>query len=160
MIDATKKRTDFAFNKKIYLLGQNIDGINYWLEEASWDCGWYWGFGYIETYTNNNTPSLSNDIASHTHFNNLNEGRNQNLYDAFKEKFVTTPLSDKELWTLCELMKSYYTAKEYADMLYIGGAHYTTNPCKEIIKNDNEYNRINKTIIPAICKEVYAILSS
>lgn len=159
MIDATEKRKDFAFNKDIYLLGQDADGMNYWLEAASWECDWYWGFGYIETYTNNNNPSRARDIESHSHFNGLGARENKNLYDAFKEKFIVTPLSDKELWTLCELMKSFYTAKEYAEMLHTGGAHYTTNPCRDIIQNDKEYNRINKTIIPSICKEVYALLS-
>lgn len=159
MIDATKKHTNFAFNKDIYLLGQDADGINYWLEAASWDCDWYWGFGYIETYTNNNNPSMSKDIDSHSHFDSLPNNQNKNLYDAFKEKFVVTPLSDKEIWTLCELMKSFYISKNYAEMLYTGGAHYTTNPCKDTIRNDKEYNRINKIIIPAICKEVYALLS-
>lgn len=159
MIDATKKRKDFTFNKDIYLLGQDADGTNYWLEAASWDCDWYWGFGYIETYTNNNNPSRARDIESHSHFDSLGAKENKNLYDAFKEKFIVTPLSDKELWTLCELMKSFYTAKKYAEMLHTGGAHYTTNPCRDIIQNDKEYNRINKIVIPAICKEVYALLS-
>lgn len=159
MIDATKKRKDFAFNKDIYLLGQDADGINYWLEAASWECDWYWGFGYIETYTNNNNPSRARDIESHSHFDSLGAKENKNLYDAFKEKFIVTPLSDKELWTLCELMKSFYIAKKYAEMLHTGGAHYTTNPCKDIIRNDEEYTRINKIVIPAIYKEVYALLS-
>lgn len=159
MIDATKKHVDFAFNKEIYFLGQDAEGTNHWLEAASWDCDWYWGFGYIETYTNNNNPSMSKDINSHSHFDSLPNNQNKNLYDAFKEKFVTTPLSDKEIWTLCELMKSFYILKNYAEMLHLGGAHYTTNPCKEIIINNEEYDRINKKVIPTICKEVYALLS-
>ena len=51
-----KKEKRFAFGKNIYLLGSDKDGVKYWLEEASWDCGWYWGFGYVETYTNNSNP--------------------------------------------------------------------------------------------------------
>ena len=159
MLDPTKKHKDFAFDKEIYFLGQDFNGINYWLEAATWDCDWYWGFGYIESYTNNNHPGNSKDIESHEHFNGLNRYGNTNLYDAFAEKFVITPLSNKEIWTLCELMKSYYIIREYADTCYRGGAHYTTNPCKEIIKNEKEYCRINKEVIPAICKEVYKILT-
>ena len=49
-----KKQTTTAFKKKIYLLGADAEGTKYWLEAPSWDCDWYWGFGYVETYTNNN----------------------------------------------------------------------------------------------------------
>lgn len=158
-MDSTKKHKKHAFGKNIYFLGQDADGINYWLEQASWDCGWYWGFGYIKSYTNNNNPSKARDISSHEHFDGLNRTKNINLYDAFKEKFAKTPLSNKELWTLCELMKSFYVAKNYAEMLHIGGAHYTSNPCKNIIKNEDELDRINKTVIPAICQSVYNLLT-
>ena len=154
-----KKHKSKAFGNTIFFLGQDKDGINYWLEEATWDCDWYWGFGYIKSYTNNNNPNRAKDIASHSHFYMLNKYQNKNLYDAFKETFIVTPLTNKEIWTLCELVKSTYTAKEYADMLHIGGAHYTTNPCKDIIINDEEYNRINKIVIPELCKKIYELLT-
>jgi len=63
-----KKRISEAFGKKVYLLGKDDEGTLYWLEAPSWDCGWYWGFGYIETYTNNNNPNRSQDITSHQHW--------------------------------------------------------------------------------------------
>ena len=44
-----KKETKKVFNKNNYLLGKR-NGVKIWLVEASWDCGWYWGFGYIEEY--------------------------------------------------------------------------------------------------------------
>ena len=79
------KNKSHAFNKDIYLLGSDSDGIKYWLEAPSWDCDRYWGFGYVETYTNNENPSLSKDIKSHSHiessfmgkidFYNQNNGR-------------------------------------------------------------------------------------
>lgn len=45
-----KKEKRHAFGKDIYLLGVDADGTRYWLEAPSWDCGWYWGFGYVEVY--------------------------------------------------------------------------------------------------------------
>lgn len=62
-----KKQITHAFNKQIYLLGKNKHNKLVWLEEPSWDCDWYWGFGYMETYTNNTNPSKARDISSHTH---------------------------------------------------------------------------------------------
>ena len=83
-----KKQTTIAFNKKIYLLGADAEGTKYWLEAPSWDCGWYFGFGYVETYTNNNCPSKAADINSHQHFDSLflNDSK-VNAFDAFKEFF-------------------------------------------------------------------------
>ncbi len=151
-----KKKVDKAFGKKQYLLGQK-DGTYYWLEEAKWECEWYWGLGYVETFTNNENPHLAVDIDSHSHFCMFfDEG---NGYDAFKEFFDETVVSDKELWTLIECMKSLYTLREYSDFLYRGGSHYTTNPCKELIHNDTEYERINKELIPALLNQVYELLS-
>ena len=153
------KKTARAFGKNVYLLGKDADGVYYWLEEGSFDCGWYWGFGYVEMYTDNKRPDWSEDIDSHQHFNGMFFNHNKNAYDAFKDFFADSVLTDDELWKLVELMKSFYIAREYADMLYCGGAHYTGNPAKDIIKNDDEYNRINKVVIPAIMQKVYKLLS-
>lgn len=157
---ALRKRKSHAFDKDIYLLGKDADGILYWLEEAKWDCDWYWGGGYVETYTNNEYPSMSRDITSHSHFDSMFfKNKNLNGYDAFTSFFEETPFTEKEIWKICELMKSFYIAREYSDMLHCGGAHYTSNPAKEIIMNDEEYKRINNVVIPRIMQELYATLS-
>ena len=139
-----------------YLLGQDKDGINYFLKEASWDCGWYWGGGYVQSYTNNRNPEKSKDIRTHNHFDSMFlEG---NALDNFKSFFKVTPFSDEEIYQIIELMKSFYIARRYSDMLYSGGAHYTANPVRETIVNVDEYNRINNVVIPAIMNKLYEIL--
>lgn len=155
-MNKTKTR---AFGKDTYLLGRGTDGRHYWLEQATWDCDWYWGGGYVETYTNDLVPSCSKDIASHSHFDSMFFNKKKNGYDNFKDFFEETPFTDSEIWKICELMKSFYIAREYADMVHRGGAHYTTNPAKDIIKNDEHYNHVNKTVIPAIMEELYKVLS-
>lgn len=155
MLNKTKK---FAFGKNIYLLGVDADGIYYWLESGKFECNWYWGFGYVETYTNNKNPNLARDITSHQHFDGLFFNKNKCCYDMFKEFFIDTPFTDNEIWKICELMKSFYIARQYSDMLHVGGAHYTTNPAKETIKNDVEYKRINNIVIPEILNKLYIIL--
>lgn len=150
-----QKRKSRAFGKDIYLLGQDADGINYWLEEATWDCDWYWGGGY----TNNKRPDASRDINSHQHFDGLFFNRNKNGFDAFKEFFAETPFTNREIWIICELMKSFYVARRYSDMLHCGGAHYTENPSKNVIMCFDEYKRINQYVIPDIMKNLYSILS-
>jgi hypothetical protein len=66
-----KKQKSHAFGKDIYLIGVDEYKKKHWLEAPRWDCGWYWGFGYIETYTNNNNPSYSDDIESHQHWDTI-----------------------------------------------------------------------------------------
>lgn len=154
-----KKFTMNKFGKNAYLLGQDEYGTNYFLEESTWDCDWYYGGGYVETYTNNHNPVKSKDIQSHNHFDSMFFYQNKNAYDAFKDFFKIHPFTDDEIWKICELMKSFYIAREYSDMLYRGGAHYTSNPVKAIIKSETEYKRINEEVIPAIMKELYHILT-
>lgn len=153
------KQKSRAFNKDVYLLGIDKEGTKYWLEAGKWDCGWYWGVGYVETYQRNSEPSRARDIDSHQHFNGMFFNKKQNGYDEFKAFFTETVLTKNEIWTLIELMKSLYTLREYSDTICRGGAHYTNNPCKEIIQNNSEYDRINKIVIPAVLFEVYKLLS-
>lgn len=152
-----EKEKSKAFGKDIYLLGADEEGTRYWLEEATFDCDWYWGFGYIETYTNNKNPGLARDINSHEHYDSkiLKEGV---FPEDFRKIFIDTPLTDNEIWKLNELMKSFYTIREYMDTIYRGSAHITNNPCQEIIKNEKEWLRLKNEVLPSIFKEVYNLL--
>lgn len=152
-----KKQTSHAFNKDCYLLGKDENGIYYWLEQSTFDCGWYWSIGYVETYTNNQNPSKARDIDSHQHFNGLFKDGKHNMYDNFKSFFVESTVSDKELWTLCELMQTLYTMREYADTCNRGGSHFTQNPCADLIKSLNG-EQINTVVMPALFEELYKLL--
>ena len=154
-----KKWTFERHGKKYFFLGADANGKNHFLESAHFDCGWYWGLGYIETFTNNRRPAEARDIDSHTHFDYLFfDGAKGCAFDVFKNYFPVTPLTDNEIWQLLELMKALYLARNYSDMIYRGGAHYTTNPAADVIRNDAEYKRINETVIPAMNKAVYRLL--
>lgn len=148
-----KKQSFYWHGQNYYLLFVDSEGVKYYLQDFSWDCGWYWGGGYVETFTNNKAPSLSVDIQSHQHFNTM-------FFNGNYEKFLKadTPFTLAEKWQILELLKTFYTMREYSDTLYRGGAHFTTNPVKDIIKNEEEYNRINKVIIPAVREELIKII--
>lgn len=139
-----------------FLLGKK-DGNYYWLEKASWDCDWYWALGYVESYRGHVRADKS--WRGHEHFNGLFL-KTANFVDGYKEFFDEQPFTDKEIWTLLELMQSAYTARKYSDMLHTGGAHITSNPAKESIQNMAEYERINKKVIPSIMNEVYKLTMS
>ena len=115
------------------------------MRKPSWDCDWYWGFGYLG----------NNDC--HYHVNGLD---NKNLYDAIKEHFgdTLTIKDDKKLWMFCELMATFYTLKETAEVLGRGGANYGFNPVADIIRNKEESDRINNKVMPAIFDALWDIL--
>jgi len=156
------KRKSHAFGKDIYLLGKDSDDTLYWLEQGKWDCNWYWGCGYVETYTNNKNPEKAKDISSHYHFDGLFFKQSKiNGYDAFREFFVSTPLNDKEIWELLDLMKCIYSFKELAEIIHRGSSNYTT-PIVDVqnkIKNEEVYKWINFDVIPFLLNRVYILLS-
>jgi hypothetical protein len=153
----TKKETR-AFGKTIYLLGQDKNGINYWLEGPSWECSWYWGFGYIETYTNNNSPEHSKDISSHSHASNFMAEYFTEL-NGSKPILTKTVFTEDEGWELSELFKQFYHWRDHAELLYRGNMNITTATDKLFKwKDEVECKRINKEVIPKITARIIEIL--
>lgn len=140
---------------KIYI-GCN-EGKRIYLSAPSWDCGWYWGFGYLG---NRNYHYHVDGLTSiDTYKDGAWNHKNVNLYDGFIEHFGKTLIVRKsQLWKICELFKTFYVLKESAAVLGRGGAHYTTNPAEDIIKNPTEVERINNVVLPQIFEEIYKIL--
>ena len=150
-----EKRKSFAFGKEVYLLGSDSDGVTYWLEAPSWDCGWYWGFGYIETYTNNTSPHASRDIESHQHADNFySEWCNKIL----KEK----TFSDDEKWALCELFENFYTLKNLAETQKHEGkeGNFTSKrhgfDYRKLLREDVN---INRDCLPFVMAKIVSILT-
>lgn len=166
-----KKKKDHAFGKDVYLLGEDSDGIKYWLEAPKWNCGWYWGFGYVETYTINNSPGDSKDIKSHQHIDSSFLGKQvkydhekggfvlgeyvHNLYDAFHK----TVFSKDEGWELSELFRQFYLLSKMAEFSHKDkpGCHITTSPVDHGDLKD-WYEKINKEMIPRITEKILSIL--
>ena len=118
-----------------------LDGEKVWLAPPSWDCNWYWGYGYIQ---NKNL---------HTHFDMLDT--NDNLYDAIQKRFNNTfSLQGSNLWAFCELMQTFYSLKKIAEVYNRGGSHYASNPLADILKNPEEVKRINESILPKLFIEI------
>ena len=118
-----------------------LDGEDVWLPPPSWDCGWYWGYGYIQ-----------NDKL-HTSFKRLDT--NDNLFNAIQKRFDGTfTLQDNKLWAFCELMVTFYALKEITEVYDRGGSFYASNPLADIIRNHEEVKRINETLLPKIFIEI------
>lgn len=135
-----KKQKSHAFGKDIYLLGKDRNGDLCWLEAPSWDCGWYWGFGYVEIYTWQKRPDLSKDITCHIHIDGiLDKHKSLNLY------FSDTTFTKKEGDRLDYLFTEFYQLKEQASR--------THKIAPEIAKEVNEVK------IPFITDEIIKILT-
>lgn len=169
-----KKQTSHAFNKDIYLMGINQEGRKVWLEAPSWDCEWYWGFGYIETYTNNASPGDSKDIESHQHINssvmgqmfnydyeNGKEYKGEYIHNIYESPFFkSVTFSESEGWELSELFKQFYTLRESAEMFGRGSCHISTSKATQgVLKRKEWADTINQDIIPQVTKRILEILT-
>jgi len=139
----------------MYLLGTDKEGIKYWLGAPSWDCGWYWSIGYVYILDNNEDPEHSSDITSLDHF----EGFGFKDPDEFRKLFAETPLSGDGIWELLEIMRTLRISEDYAECIWSGGAHITHNPCKSVVQDTKERDRINNVLIPALLGELDRLLS-
>lgn len=164
-----KKMQTTRRGKEVLLLGKGKDGKNLYLVKASWDCGWYWGFGYVQSYNRGG-------IEWHTHIDSSFMGV-QKVWDIDKNKFVETDyihniydapilaettFSKEEGWQLSELFKQFYKFKEVAEILHIGGAGITTL-CDylkiDYPEKEARCKEINEVILPQIFEKIYSILT-
>ena len=155
-----EKKIITVFGRKNYLLGEDADGIKHYIEEPNFDCGWYWGGLYIETFTNNRQPERSKDISSHSHFDSMFLKCDGAFGpEVFKRIFKKTVFnSDKEMWRLLELARTFYTLRKAADLFHIGGSHVTHNDCYDVIKDQKMYEEIVKVKLPAVISEIMNLL--
>lgn len=138
------------FTEDVYLGTRKEDGVRITLYAPSWDCDWYWGFGY-----------LGNE-NEHFHLSGLASGGNRNLYDALREDYeLNTALSEgRDLWLFCELMTTAYTLKGASELFYRGGSHYCMNPLRDLLRDNSMYEEINYTLIPSVLDEVYKLFDT
>jgi hypothetical protein len=153
-------------NKKIinkfgkhFLLGINQDGEYVWLKKESWDCNWYWGFGYLHTYTNNKQPERSRDISAHFHFDSTFLNGKECARDMFKKYFKSTVLTDSEIWELVDYMQTFYTLKEVAELFKNGYSHQTERAKIETLKSEDQRDLVNKVWLPEVFKRIEALLT-
>lgn len=146
------KQKVHKFNKDAYLLGKDAEGVEYWLEAASWDCGWYWGFGYIVSYNRR-----GNDIDSHEHADNfLSEWFTE--WNGSKPRLVERTFTEKEGWELTELLQQFYTLKETAEYFGRGKSNCANTEIPDY-KKPELVKEINEVRMPAIFSRIYQLLT-
>jgi len=69
-----------------------------------------------------------------------------------------TVLTDKESWELADLMKSFYTLKDMAELCHSGNSHLTSTQGFDL-KDEAQEEYINKELMPKIFNRIYEILT-
>lgn len=115
---------------KIYLGISKVgfsEGEGVSLEKHKWDCGWYWGFGYIG---NRNL---------HTHFDSDFLQGEPDIANLFK----TPQWDQKSRWVIRDLFIQAYALKKAAEVYRNGGYQTTLAGTTDIIKDPEMCKRIN-----------------
>lgn len=133
--------------KKYYLGVSRDDKELVYMPKPSWDCDWYWGFGYLESH------------SVWTHFDCSILNKPMCSFDAFKDYFETTPLTDDDIWVLCDYMMSFYTLKKTAELFKHGNSHQTVRAYVDELQDLDLYNKINKELLPALFKKIDELFS-
>jgi hypothetical protein len=164
MKQVVKKQTSTAFSRRYYLLGVNEEGYNVWLQEPTWECGWYWGCGYVDMFQSNKNPSVAKDLYNHRHADGYLFGKFGSFYvHSIHESpnLVKTTFTEKQGWDLGELFAQMYLLKDMAAFCSRShpGCNVTeSNPvehgdCTDMAK------RINQVMLPAVFKAIEKILT-
>lgn len=150
-------------NKK-YLMGKNQYGEKVWLETPSWDCSWYWGFGYL---TSKNSLTHADDLTGRYEYydtekqcHRLSSEYIHNIYDS--PKLVETTFTEKEGWKLSELFKEFYLLKDMAEYTHRSPAscNLTTSPVTQDPEKMAAWHKeINEVMIPLITAEILRMLT-
>lgn len=130
--------------KEGYYLGVNQYDEKVYLEKPSWDCDWYWGFGYLEAY------DKYGKWCSHTHFDSDILHGQKDCFSNFKAYFKETPLTDDEIYELCDYMRTFYILRDVAELYKHGYSWITHRAYIDILEDKDFYNLINKKQLPEL----------
>ena len=142
--------TNYIAPQPKVLFGHKLDGEVIYLDLPTWDCNWYWGFGYL------GNSQCHYHLKTYQEEGGFGEHRNINMFDALRGDYKLCPAlaDDNNLWKFCELVKTVYALLEVAEIFHRGGSHYSSNPCKDLLKSPEQCKQINEVLLPALFKEI------
>jgi len=120
---------------KIYLgkmrpnVGTLADSESLYLTKHTWDCNWYWGFGYI------------GNSRCHFQFSSFLE-----TPKLASEIFKSTNITDADWWIIRDLFVQAYALKKAAEVYRYGGHQTNHAGITDIIKDTDIGVRLNADI--------------
>lgn len=150
--------------KKAFFGVRKDDGEYLYITKPSWDCGWYWSFGYIgNRFEHHHLDSYATRFLTikddKGEYHHINEMRNISMHDALLEDYNLSMAIEAKLWQFCELSQTIYSLKKTAAVLGRGGSHVANNPCADTIKNPDEVRRINEIVLPELLQIFWDLVS-
>lgn len=111
--------------------GTFADGENIYLSKHSWDCGWYWGFGYI------------GNSRCHFHMDNLMAVRDAGSTAVASDLFESTNITDSDWWVIRDLFKQAYALKDAAEVYQYGGHQSSRVGVTDLLKSSEKAAQLN-----------------
>jgi hypothetical protein len=113
--------------EKIYL--GTFQGERYSLEKHSWDCGWYWGFGYVGNF------------RLYTHFSEVFLGKSFPR----KKDFEELNFSEESWWVILDCFSQAYALKRAAEV-YRHGAHIACDSRARLLVSEEMEKKLNQDL--------------
>jgi len=129
-------RSSYEKDNNNYVSGETI-----YLEKHSWNCKWYWGFGYVG----------NRDL--HTHFNSVFLGKETDVNKIFSK----TKITQAEWWLLRDLFTQAYALKNCAEVYRYGGHQTTLKGTTDIIQDKKQETRLNKDL-EIVLNKIWSLL--
>lgn len=159
MLFNVKKKVVNWHGHQYFYLGRGVDGVDYYLEKESWDCGWYWGCGIITSFTNQRCPEKSRDINGWTHVDSLFFNKNCCASEAFVNFFKWTVLDTDDIYTFCDYFMSIYNLRKSAEIFRYGFSWQTSRAKLDTLVKPDIVKEINEKMLPELFKKVNSLLS-
>ena len=122
---------------KIFLGSLREDNEPIYITKHSWDCGWYWGLGYV------------GNKNQHFHFDSFLRGNTYLASDIFDKPTFT----DTQWWVIRDLFVQAYALKAAAEVYRYGGHQTSLTGVTDVIKNIDMATTINdnlKTVLDTV----------
>jgi hypothetical protein len=102
------------------------EGERVYLPKHSWDCGWYWGFGYV------------GNRDCHFHFETFFE---ESSYAS--EVFTDPNFTDQNWWYVRDLFIQAYALKKVAEVYSYGGHQASKAGLTDILRSEDKAKQAN-----------------
>ena len=109
---------------KIYL--GIYEGEKVYLSKHSWDCGWYWGFGYV------------GNRNCHFHFEKFLED------SSYASRVFTDPnFTDQNWWYVRDLFTQAYALTKVAEVYSYGGHQASKEGLTDMLRSEDKAKQAN-----------------
>ena len=109
-----------------------ISNEEIWITKHSFNCGWYWGFGYIG---NKNIHTHAEIFINKLIWHDVNEVFSETIFK-----------NNNDFWIFKDLLKQTYCLKDCAETYRHGGHCTTKKGMTDIIQSKEMENKINKDL--------------